>query len=289
MLGNWIKTTTTTTGTGDLTLSSVTNFATFNDVFGVGPLFYYAILDDSTDAPIEMGIGHLSASTTLVRDKVLTTMVSGTYDDTAPAAVTLASGTKRVICTPDAGALAVNPINLSTAASSRVLSPYMPSSAGTLVATANRCYYVPLLLATPREVDAVVFRVSSGAASTTAKAGLYAAGIDGKPGARLAQSGSIDTSGPGKMSGTFTSKRYPPGLYYLAVASSGTPTLNSVTGASIAQDPLLGADSTGVQFVGGLYEALSGGWTDLPTTASGSLTEVIGVSGVPTLGLRVAA
>lgn len=288
MLGNWIKTTTTTTGTGDLTLSSVTNFATFNDVFGVGPLFYYAILDDSTDAPIEIGIGHLSASTTLVRDKVLATMVSGTYDDTAPAAVTLAAGTKRVICTPDAGALAVNPLNLSTAASSRVLAPFMPSSAGTLVATANRLYYVPLLLATPREVDAIVFRISAGAASTTAKAGLYAAGVDGKPGARLAQSASIDTSAGGKMSGTFTSKRYPPGLYYLAVASGGAPTFNSAGAAIIAQNPLLGADSTGVQFVGGLYEALSGGWTDLPANASGSLTEIVGITSVPTLGLRVA-
>lgn len=289
MLGNWIKTTTTTTGTGDLTLSSVTNFATFNDVFGVGPLFYYAILDDSTDAPIEIGIGHLSASTTLVRDKVLATMVSGTYDDTAPAAVTLASGTKRVICTPDAGALAVNPLNLSTGASCRVLSPFIPSSAGSLAVTANRLYYVPLLLTTPREVDAIVFRVSVGAGSTTAKAGLYASDINGKPGSRLAQSASIDTSSAARKDGTFTQRRFPPGLYYLAVASSGAPTLNSVTGASIAQDPLLGADSTGVQFVGGLYEALSGGWTDLPTTASGSLTEVIGVSGVPTLGLRVAA
>lgn len=289
MLGNWIKTTTTTTGTGDLTLSSVTNFATFNDVFGVGPLFYYAILDDSTDAPIEMGIGHLSASTTLVRDKVLASMVSGVYDDTAPAAVTLAAGTKRVICTPDAGALAVNPLNVSTGAGSRVIAPWMPSSAGTLVATANRLYYVPLLLGTPREVDAIVFRISSGAASTTAKAGLYASDVNGKPAARLAQSGSIDTSAAGKKDATFTAKRYPPGLYYLAVASSGAPTLNSSAGANTAQNPLLGADSTGVQFIGGLYEALSGGWTDLPTTAAGSLTEVVGIINVPTLGLRVAA
>jgi hypothetical protein len=56
------------TGTGDLTLSgAATGFQTFNAAFGVGPPFGYCV-DNGT--AWEIGVGHLSASTTLVRDAV---------------------------------------------------------------------------------------------------------------------------------------------------------------------------------------------------------------------------
>jgi hypothetical protein len=87
-----VKDTTTTTGTGDLTLSGTapTGFQSFNTAFGVGPQFFYAI--SSSGSEWEVGIGRLSASTTLVR--VLVTASSN-----AGAAVNLSSGTKDVFCT----------------------------------------------------------------------------------------------------------------------------------------------------------------------------------------------
>jgi hypothetical protein len=86
-----VKDTTTTTGTGDITLSGSppTGFQSFNAAFGTGTNFYYCI---EGGAEWEVGIGTLSASTTLVRSVVTASSNSG-------AAVNFSAGTKNVFCT----------------------------------------------------------------------------------------------------------------------------------------------------------------------------------------------
>lgn len=88
-----VKDTSTTTGTGDLTLSgsAPTGYQAFDDVSPVGDQFYYCI-SALGSAEWEVGYGHLSASTTLVRDRVLDSSNSG-------ALVSLSSGTKDVFMT----------------------------------------------------------------------------------------------------------------------------------------------------------------------------------------------
>lgn len=86
--------TTTTTGTGDITLAgAVSGFRTFNAANGVGPSFPYVIeAVDANSIPTgdwEVGEGHLSGSSTLVRRIVFASSNSG-------AAVNFAAGTKRV-------------------------------------------------------------------------------------------------------------------------------------------------------------------------------------------------
>lgn len=289
MLGNWVRCTTTTTGTGDLTLSAVTGYPAFSDVAAVGRYVYYTILDDSTGQPIETGIGHLSASTTFVRDKILATFVSSVYDDTAPSAVSLASGTKRVINSIEAMTSRVSALNINTSAGGRIAfgqSTPCPISGTSLTVTADRCYYLPIVITSPREIDGISCRVSSGVGSTTAKVALYSAGLDGKPQTRLYQSSSFSTgtgaSGVASVN-TFTQHRPMPGLYFMAFASSGAVSMNS-SAAAFAQETLIGTDSTYVQAVTGLYEALSGGWTDLPSTANSTLSTV---NVVPLLGIRI--
>lgn len=86
-----VKDTTTTTGTGNITLSGTapTGYKSFNTAFGVGPLFYYTI---ALSGEWEVGIGYLSASTTLVRHRV-------TASSNADALVNFSAGTKDVFCT----------------------------------------------------------------------------------------------------------------------------------------------------------------------------------------------
>jgi len=86
-----VKDTTTTTGTGNITLSGTapTGFQDFNTAFGTGKPFYYCI---SAGAEWEVGDGYLSASTTLVRDNVIASSNSN-------ALVNFSAGTKTVICT----------------------------------------------------------------------------------------------------------------------------------------------------------------------------------------------
>lgn len=82
--------TSTTTGTGNLTLSSVNGKQTFNTAFGTGGtnVFFYFISNQGA-AEYEYGTGHMFDATTLVRDTVL-----GGSNGTS--AVTFSAGTKDV-------------------------------------------------------------------------------------------------------------------------------------------------------------------------------------------------
>jgi hypothetical protein len=92
VLNDRVKETSTTTGTGDFTLAgAVTDFESFNSGVGTGNTTYYAIVNPGQDE-WEVGLGTLSASTTLQR----TTIISSSNSD---AAVTFTSGTKDVFCT----------------------------------------------------------------------------------------------------------------------------------------------------------------------------------------------
>ena len=92
-----VKDTTTTTGTGDITLSGTapTAYQNFNAAFGTNTTFLYAIVDN-TNGQWETGKGYLSASTTLVRDTV--------FDSSAGLGTlaTFVAGTKDVFCTATA-------------------------------------------------------------------------------------------------------------------------------------------------------------------------------------------
>jgi hypothetical protein len=93
VLADRVKETTTTTGTGTLTLAgAATGYQSFA-VIGTGNTTYYAIID-STNNVWETGLGtYTSAGTTLARTTVFANS-SGTTTQ-----LTLAAGTKDVICT----------------------------------------------------------------------------------------------------------------------------------------------------------------------------------------------
>ena len=87
-LASFIEETTTTTGTGNLTLAGAsTNRKTINAEYGTNSRFPYVIEHENTDW--EEGIGYLSASTTLVRETVL-------RSSNADAAVNFGAGTKTI-------------------------------------------------------------------------------------------------------------------------------------------------------------------------------------------------
>jgi len=87
-----VKETSTTTGTGDFTLAgAVSQFEAFSTNFAVGAFFFYAIVGQ-TGTEWEVGKGHLSGGTTLVRDQVL-------QSSNADALVSFSAGTKDVFVT----------------------------------------------------------------------------------------------------------------------------------------------------------------------------------------------
>jgi hypothetical protein len=87
-----VKETSTTTGTGNLTLAgAVSQFQSCNTAFGLNVYFQYAIVGQ-TGTEWEAGLGYLSGTTTLVRDRVYSSSNSN-------ALVSLSAGTKDVFCT----------------------------------------------------------------------------------------------------------------------------------------------------------------------------------------------
>ena len=86
-----VKDTTTTTGTGSVTLSGTapTGYQAFATAGAVGDNFYYCI---AGGAEWEVGYGTLTASTTFARSRVIASSNSG-------AAVSFSAGTKDIFCT----------------------------------------------------------------------------------------------------------------------------------------------------------------------------------------------
>lgn len=237
---NAAKATTTTTGTGDLTLSSVSGFPTLNQVYGLNRRFPYAILDNSSPQQfIEAGIGYLSGATTLVREKVLSTFVSSTFDDISPAAVSLASATHNIITPPLAEFMAeaakgVNR-NASLALSKMMFSQHFTtnnaSSTG-YTAVANRLVMVPFWLNASIECDALAVRIGTGVASTNVRMGIYDCKSDGHPGKLLGETGALASATSGTdVTGTLGATiRLQPGWYFTAFVSDGAPAVGRMTG-----------------------------------------------------------
>jgi hypothetical protein len=87
-----VKETTTTTGTGNITLlGAVTQYVSFSSRFGINENFYYCVVGQS-GSEWEVGKGYLSASSTLIRQNVFE---SSNSDN----AVSFSAGTKDVFVT----------------------------------------------------------------------------------------------------------------------------------------------------------------------------------------------
>ena len=113
LLRDRVKDTTTSTGTGNLTLSgtSPTGFQSFNSAFGLSNLFTYAIVD-STSGLWETGVGKLLDATTLTRDTA--------YEGSSGIGVLVSftAGTKDVFCSAPAMDIAKSNIGRTLAISS---------------------------------------------------------------------------------------------------------------------------------------------------------------------------
>lgn len=91
MLADRVRETSTTTGTGNITLGGAsTGFRSFNTAFGTSIEFYYVI--DNGGSEWEVGIGHLTTGTNLVRDVILAN------SDGTTTAHSFSAGTKIVYC-----------------------------------------------------------------------------------------------------------------------------------------------------------------------------------------------
>lgn len=227
MLGFGIKEQSTTTGTGNLTVSSVSGFPRISDVFphATSRRFWYSILD-ADGKPLEHGIGYLTTdANTLVREKILATYSSGTYDDSAPAAVNLAAGTKYVVASAGPESfLGAIPGRNGQGGSNAVL-PYpfgVIRTDGT--PTADRLIVRPIMVPVFMECAGPTINVRVLQSGKNAKVGLYAATPDGWCAKQLAATGNVDLGSTGVKEPSWSggSIRLQPGWYCLAYTQDGS-------------------------------------------------------------------
>ena len=281
MLGNGINQTTTTTGTGDLTLTAVSGAPTFTDVFDVNQLFSYSLLT-AEGLFIESGLAYLSSATVMVRAKVNATYSGGTYTKVSAAAVSL-SGTTTIICTPTSSTLSsVLPtvddqsagINRFVTAANRTIGN-TPASV-----VALRCYYVPFLLATGGTIVSMSVNVT-GAVAGDARCGVYSCNEKGYVGSLLAETANLNIGSTGIKTDTLAAPvRLSPGWYFVAcVASSNASIISyqSSTSNLNGGSPLGFSGTTPIEF---RYEVL--GSAVLPATANAATTGVnLGINHIP--------
>lgn len=293
-LANWARVTTTTTGTGNLTLSAVTGYPTLNDVVGTNRRFHYAILLDSDGTPIEEGIGYLSASTTLVRERVTATYASSTYDDTSPSAVSLAAGTYRVISSGGADAIQGAALNVNRNASlalqkvvhsEHLLFGQSSSTGYTMVA--NRLVIVPFKLGTRVECDALCLRVGTGVAATNVRMGIWDEQADGHPGRLLGETGALASTTSGSdVIGTIGSViTLQPGRYFTGVVSDGAPAVGRAAQSGELYAFLGPAAGNLMQGVAAFYSTHTFGALPNPAPST-SLTAINASTSYPAIGLR---
>ena len=238
MLGNGILQSTTTSGTGNLTLASVTGYSTFaNYANSRARRFVYTIREDASGvpgAPIESGIGYLSGGA-LVREHVVATWSAGvpTFVNSPSGQVSLGVGTTKWIVNsiPD-WASVLNPPSAPVAqngtANKRLVLPdnCAPPTTAAFAFSANTLWAWPVRI--PHRGNFNAFAMRTSATGTTVDFALYEMLGNGLPGDLIVSSLGV-ASAAGMIYGTFTSQALMPGWYVMAANSSGSTNAYSQT------------------------------------------------------------
>lgn len=294
MLGNWISQTTTTTGTGALTLAAVTGYPTFAAQFVLGQRFEYMLLNDD-GTPLEAGIGYLASTTSLVREFVKATYSAGTYNDNGATAVALGAGSKRVICAVEAGNVRPGLSAVQTAFGANITFPdglQLSSNGKTLGANTPiaSCLFWPG--GKPITGLAVSVSTAAGSGADRIQAGLYSVLPSGLPGDLICRSGDMLPNTTGNKVGSLVggNRRLPAGWYWWVVASSINPVVLAYNGGNLAHGaiatPMGTAPAYGWNARNSMFQAaaLASGWTALPQTITLAYASSVTSDFAPTVG-----
>lgn len=261
MFGNRVRETTTTTGTGNVTLAgAVTNYVTCNAKFGLNRRFAYWIEDDVNNA-WEEGIGYLSATTTLVRDTIKDNSLGTT------ALINFAAGTKTVRASPSESSLiATLPFVRNAATAGKTMRPanWRGSNGTEGGLTANRLALFPFLYLQSEIVTSLKVRVSTAVAASKARVGVWEIAPDGEPGQLILESGDLDTTTLGLKSSAVTATRITAGWYWVGLlADAAVGMWRYEAGNAPACSPHSGASG---EEIFGAYDDVAAGWTTLPAS-----------------------
>lgn len=239
MLANGIKETTATTGIGTVTMSAVTGYARFANVFAVGALVKYAI-QSGDGASWEWGIGTVGAANTLFRTDVMATYSAGTYTQDGATAISLSGTSTVMVAEHSYGSLW--PYSASSDATDRYSVGHvaMAGSYASQAQNTTEVQYGVCVISRPYKLTGIgIAVITAAAAGSLARLAVYAANASGKPGALIVDAGTVATDSTGYKNITLgTPVILMPGLYFLTIYNNGLPTLRGLTNAALPYIPM---------------------------------------------------
>ena len=206
-----VKETTTTTGTGALSLSAATGFRRFSEVCATSDTVFYAIAGGSE---WEVGYGTYSGTNQLTRTTVIASSNSGV-------AVSLSAGTKDVFLTDPATAQ-VGQVRPKRSGATYYDVPGVPlTGQGATTHEGGYIHYQPFpVRGAPIAITELAFRVVTAASSgNTARVAIYRSDTYAQPGALVAGATGIAITTTGKKTASVSAFLLP-GLYLLAFWST---------------------------------------------------------------------
>lgn len=271
MLADFVKETTTTTGTvASLTLSAVTGFARFADAFPVGSPVIYAIQSGNNR---ETGVGTVGASNTLTRVRATAKYESGVLTKN-PATFMSLAGTSDVMIALSSAATETGQSMLLRANSSvakHVMSAGAPyTTKGNAILAPNYLYVFPYRLEMSGTVGKIGCLTNVGRASSTCRVGLYAQAADGSLGQLLMESGVLDTIVDNTVYlGTITNTHLQAGWYWAVIQTGATAPdciTQSLGNGYLALSGLTGTrHSVGINYAARTMAALPSDGSTLPS------------------------
>jgi len=281
MLANRVKETGTGT-TGDIALTGTeTGFQTFNNALGTDRRFTYFI-EDGGGSLWETGVGYLSGSTTLVRERVLDNS-AGTF-----VALTLSGGTHTIIISATAAGIPQSGTGMRAIGGSiKYSTPINLVRMNTTQAyTADRMHYFTILLGAPQIVDRLAVHIASAGGTSANKLHIGFYDVDpatGSAGNLIDSVTDLDPSSTGLKSGTITEISLAAGWYYSAVWCDVGITLDTNDGAIVMPSPFLASSDAG-KATGWQYKNSQTGLTDLPAVGNADNWNYLGKLPVFLLG-----
>jgi len=157
------------------------------------------------------------------------------------------------------------PLPQIVAADYAVLNARSAGALTSFVGVTNSAYFYPFAVGRSINLTALAIDVTIAAASSLTDIGIYAAGSNLLPGARLAFVSGLNSGTPGKKEGAIT-LTLAAGLYFVALKSSSNPTFRAVDKSASMTFGSWGTPPTITQAVG--IRVAAGGLSSPAPTAS---------------------
>jgi hypothetical protein len=275
MSANNIAETSTSTGTGNITLAGAWSQAgtynihnnTFHSFFGANHVFDYEIRDLLGNR--EKGEGYLSNATTLVRLNVFTNSLGTTAKINFPA------GEKIVFVPTDArafGSRMMNKVNYS-------LAPNFIGVRGEITMVPNRLYVAPHLVAAPCKLSTIAHTITQGAVGSLMRVGIYNLTKQSDTGQNydstfplLIDFGTVDTA-TAAIKAISCDINLAQGVYGIAVISNGAPRIMS--GSTNLIDLGIPANTYQSNPVSHWYNDGASQFTALPANTFGAMSAIM--------------